>query len=244
VLFSDDQVARAMNERFECSWESVKKVPRVEIDFGDGHKLTRTLSGNVATYFATSDGRVFDIAPGVMTREAFLARLALAAQQALLLATVDESARAESVERYHATMKDREAGTRRELMVAANELHRPPPPDGSKRMVEARIKDALKGASLLVALRASSAPEAPRLSDKRKMAVERPVKDSLHEDTDYNRDVRAPKIHALLAARPLEPVASYTKTLYKDVLGVDLDDPYLGLAPYVLGGEPGRHEQP
>ncbi len=50
-----------------------------------------------------------------------------------------------------------------------------------------------------------------------------------------------PRLHALLADHPFEQPSFYTKKLYKDVLDVDLDDPYLGLAPYVLGGEPGRH---
>ena len=65
--------------------------------------------------------------------------------------------------------------------------------------------------------------------------------DFLVHDTEYNRRVRNPQVRAMLAARPLSTPAALTEELYRDVLDVDLADPYLGLAPYVLGGEDGRH---
>src|SRR5262245_58426354 len=76
-----------MGNDFECAWQSVRPVPRVTIDFGDGRTLERTLHGNVATFFCTAEGRVFDVAPGVGTPEDFLARLAQASalyQESLL----------------------------------------------------------------------------------------------------------------------------------------------------------------
>ena len=65
--------------------------------------------------------------------------------------------------------------------------------------------------------------------------------DHLLEDTAYNKRVRYPAVRALLAGRPLSSPAGWTEELFRDVLGVDLADPYLGLAPYVLGGEEGRY---
>ncbi len=40
--------------------------------------------------------------------------------------------------------------------------------------------------------------------------------------------------------RGAEPPRPLTKVVFETILDVDLDDPYLGPAPYVLGGEPGR----
>jgi len=238
VLFSDEAVASEMNEGFECSWESVRKVPRVEIDFGDGRKLSRTLAGNVAFYFCTSAGEVFDLAPGVMTKDDFLSRIATAKKMAETIAKLDAASRKEAVARYHLEMRTRESATKKELERVARSVEAEP--DMSKRQVEHRIKLAMKGAGELLVARSESAPD-PDVGIATKMAVERPVKNALHDDTDYNHRERAPKIHALLAGGALEAPRVYTKRVYKEILDVDLDDPYLGLAPYVLGGEPGRH---
>ena len=42
------------------------------IDFGNGHKIRRTLNGNVATYVCAPDGRVVDVIPGLNSPEAYL----------------------------------------------------------------------------------------------------------------------------------------------------------------------------
>ena len=47
-------------------------MPTVEIDFGNGRKLKRTVNGNIATYVCSPDGRVLDIIPGLNSPEAYL----------------------------------------------------------------------------------------------------------------------------------------------------------------------------
>ncbi len=64
-----------MRESFVAAWESVRPVPVVTIDFGNGRTLTRTVNGNVATYVCAPDGRVIDIIPGLNAPEAYLADL-------------------------------------------------------------------------------------------------------------------------------------------------------------------------
>src|SRR5262245_47980613 len=64
-----------MSSSFECAWESVRPVPRVSIDFGDGHTLERTLHGNVVTYFCTPEGEVFDLVPGLVDPREYVRRL-------------------------------------------------------------------------------------------------------------------------------------------------------------------------
>ena len=77
-----------------------------------------------------------------------------------------------------------------------------------------------------------------------KDVVERPINaridwNSLARDTEYNRQVRYAKASAIVSEKPAHP-ADLTTRVYRDVLDVDLEDPYLGLAPYALGGEGGR----
>lgn len=63
---------------------------------------------------------------------------------------------------------------------------------------------------------------------------------SLYEDTRRNLLYRDPVAARMIAAQPLAAPQAYTRALYREVLEVDLDDPYLGLAPLVLGAELGR----
>jgi hypothetical protein len=146
VVFSDRRVARILNTRYACAWESVRPVPRVEIDFGNGHRLTRTLNGNVATYLCDSDGHVRDIIPGLASPGEVLRRLG----------------------------------------GSASEAH------------------------------------------------------ELDAETEQNRRLRMPKVRTLLAECPDALPQEITRRVFAEILDVDLDDPYLGLAPHVVGGEPGR----
>jgi len=75
VLFSDQTISDFINENFEASWESVRPVPKVTIDFGNGTVVHRTLHGNVATYVCRSDSTVLDVLPGIYEPETYLERL-------------------------------------------------------------------------------------------------------------------------------------------------------------------------
>jgi hypothetical protein len=65
--------------------------------------------------------------------------------------------------------------------------------------------------------------------------------DTLALDTQYQRRQGYRQAHLLLASRTLQKPAALEHEVYGSLLHVDLDDPYLGLAPDVLGGEIGRH---
>ena len=95
-------------------------------------------------------------------------------------------------------------------------------------------------------IRAASRAESPGtiLAAHHRLLAEAPAavssREALSEDLDYNQTVRYPKAHALLAERGLVRPTEISRDIYRDILDVDLDDPYLGLAPYVAGGEEGR----
>lgn len=75
MLFSNDQVADYISKHFEPAWQSVRAVPMVHVDFGNGAVVHRTLHGNIATYVCNEEGRVIDILPGLYSPAAY--RLAL-----------------------------------------------------------------------------------------------------------------------------------------------------------------------
>jgi len=92
TLYSNADISKALSERFILHWKSVRPVPKVTIDFGDGRKLERTLTGNSIHYVLDSDGRVIDALPGLYGPTAFLRELERAEKAAKEAAKLDYTA--------------------------------------------------------------------------------------------------------------------------------------------------------
>lgn len=72
VLYANKEISDALRERFVLHWQSVRPVPKVTIDFGDGRKLERTITGNSAHYVLSADGYPIDVLPGLYGPQWFL----------------------------------------------------------------------------------------------------------------------------------------------------------------------------
>ncbi len=79
LLYPEARINRVLRERFVLHWESVRPVPRVTIDFGNGKKLERTLTGNSAHVVLDMYGRPVDALPGLFSADVFLELLVGAA---------------------------------------------------------------------------------------------------------------------------------------------------------------------
>jgi len=102
MLYANEQVSELLRERFVLHWQSVRPVPTVTIDFGDGRKMERTLTGNSIHYVLDSEGRVIDALPGLYGPGAFLRELTRVSSVATKLngfRTDDE--RSGELSRYH-----------------------------------------------------------------------------------------------------------------------------------------------
>jgi len=75
TLYANTQVSDYLRNHFILHWKSVRPVPKVTIDFGDGRKLERTITGNSIHYVLDSDGRIIDALPGLYGAQAFLTAL-------------------------------------------------------------------------------------------------------------------------------------------------------------------------
>ena len=64
-MFSDKKLAQFINNNFEACWQTLRAVPILTVDFGDGRHLKRTLHGNIASYICLPDGQVVDVLPGI-----------------------------------------------------------------------------------------------------------------------------------------------------------------------------------
>ena len=106
VLYSNTQISKLLRERFILHWKSVRPVPRVTIDYGDGRKLERTLTGNSIHYILDAEGRPVDALPGLYGPQAFQRELEQASSIVKQIAGQTNAQRTETLRRYHQSRLD------------------------------------------------------------------------------------------------------------------------------------------
>lgn len=268
MLLSDPQVARFVNDNFVPCWQTVRPVPQVTIDFGDGRKLRRTLGGNTVIEICLPDGRVVDSFPGVYLPQDLLAE---ATQTLELVRALDPA------------MADAAVSTAVIAWHRARAASPPPTP------VAISVEKATVESPLLRALRLN--PKAPVTTDlllrelgrthvavdegadpkaalarisqqledlsKQPATVEqlrrrflllpegvRPAASDLGQmalrvDSRTNINWVRPAVHLLFASCEQLPRGTACRdTVYKQFLHLPVDDPYLGLADALVPGTP------
>jgi hypothetical protein len=113
ALYANKEISDYLRDNFVLHWESVRPVPRVTVDFGDGRKLERTITGNSAHYVLDSQGRPLDVLPGLYGPKAFAAWLQRAHDYERRMVNVAEEQRHSWLTSYH-----------REQLAAVNEALR------------------------------------------------------------------------------------------------------------------------
>jgi hypothetical protein len=82
LLYPDEAVRKLLHDKFVLTWKSVRPVPKITIDFGDGRKVERTITGNSVHYVLLPDGQIVDVFPGLYAPKPFVKRLEKAAAAA------------------------------------------------------------------------------------------------------------------------------------------------------------------
>ena len=72
ILYPNSEISKYLRENYILHWKSVRPAPRVTIDFGDGRKIERTLTGNSIHYILDDTGRIIDTLPGLYSPKAFM----------------------------------------------------------------------------------------------------------------------------------------------------------------------------
>lgn len=109
ILYANADISEFLRQRFVLHWKSVRPVPKVTIDFGDGRKMERTVTGNSIHYVLDSEGRVVDALPGLYGPQAFL-RVLKPAHVAALLASDSATSLEQQVallSQYHLLQSER-----------------------------------------------------------------------------------------------------------------------------------------
>ncbi len=101
TLYANSEISRALRENYVLHWKSVRPVPKVTIDFGDGRKLERTLTGNSIHYILTPDGEVVDALPGLYGPKAFLQKIGEGASLARRVTSMEPTQRLLALAAYH-----------------------------------------------------------------------------------------------------------------------------------------------
>ena len=101
TLYPAAEVSKRMRENFILHWSSERPAPVVTIDYGDGRKLQRTVTGNSAHYMMTGDGTVVDVLPGLYGAKPFAAWLDDAGGFARRASDLSPSDRPTSIRAYH-----------------------------------------------------------------------------------------------------------------------------------------------
>ncbi|HKQ51971.1 MAG TPA: hypothetical protein VJT74_06365 [Pyrinomonadaceae bacterium] len=101
VLYANTAVSEYLREHFVLHWKSVRPAPRVTIDFGDGRKLERTVTGNSIHYVLDADGQPVDALPGLYGPAAFMRALAQSETLAHQLEGKTSAARWQALRAYH-----------------------------------------------------------------------------------------------------------------------------------------------
>lgn len=124
ALYPNAEVSKVLRDRYILHWQSVRPVPQVTIDFGDGRQLKRTLTGNSIHYILDSDGRVLDALPGMYGPQAFLQHLERAETLERRLQQLPESDRADALRQYY---RDRVATLQNDWQADLSQLGIQPP---------------------------------------------------------------------------------------------------------------------
>jgi hypothetical protein len=101
TLYPNREVASLLSRSFVLHWRTVRPVPKVKIDFGDGRVVDRTLTGNSAHLVLDPRGRVADAIPGLYTPETFVDVLRRAGGLALEIAALADRPARERLRLHH-----------------------------------------------------------------------------------------------------------------------------------------------
>jgi hypothetical protein len=75
ILYPNAEISKFLRENYILHWKSIRPAPRITIDFGDGRKIERTVTGNSIHYVINQDGTVIDAIAGLNSPSKFLSFL-------------------------------------------------------------------------------------------------------------------------------------------------------------------------
>ena len=248
TLYSSPAIAKYMRENFVLHWRSVRPVPKITVDFGDGRRIRQTITGNSIHYILASDGQVIDALPGLYSPAAFLTQLqtvSVVANQYAKLKSVS------ALQRYHMVARrklERELGEDLKLLrgngsakataaeaarvtyskiavetnlLAAFELGRNPVTDPEWTRIAARRAQPVEFAGASLALMREKSGALDRALPNLKQTV---AQDTVRNEYDLHR-----QIHEWLTFEASPALSDLNERVYAKLFLTPSSDPWLGL---------------
>ena len=103
TLYSHPAIAQLLRDKYILHWQSVRPVPKITIDFGDGRKVQQTLTGNSIHYILDQDGNPIDALPGLYAPQAFKRQLDRGAEFVAKYHQLASRERNDAIDKYHQT---------------------------------------------------------------------------------------------------------------------------------------------
>lgn len=248
LLYPDPAVSQELRDGYVLHWESVRSVPVITIDLGNGHRIERTITGNSLHYILSPQGDVLDVLPGLFSPGAFVTLLKEGRALGNAVATAPESPLGELVRRERLQQPNAVEAGRRAVgkMIAEGPLLNQV---ASRDSLRAERELVLRAIAPLVETEpvAISEPSINLMWQKRFGRQYDPLSVQQHrtmasvvsafgravaEDTILNRDALRPEALRWLADGTMDrqDLARLTERIYADLFLTPLDDPWMGLA--------------
>lgn len=71
ILYPNANISKFLQENYVLHWKSVRPVPKITIDFGDGRKIERTITGNSIHYILDKNGKIINALSGLNNPQVF-----------------------------------------------------------------------------------------------------------------------------------------------------------------------------
>jgi hypothetical protein len=143
VLYSNAEISRFLRENYVLHWKSVRPAPKVTIDFGDGRKIERTLTGNSIHYLLDDSGTIIDALPGLYSPQGFLKYLVQAEKVNKIINGASARDKEMAMVRFRRRMFD-EIRTKRDKIIAMTKVKLVEPPKQGTSALDAMIVTATK----------------------------------------------------------------------------------------------------
>ena len=141
VLYPNAEVSQYLRDNYILHWRSVRPAPRITIDFGDGRKIERTVTGNSIHYILGRDGDVIDALPGLYSPRAFLKYLKQARQTDKIVTKLAKDRREIALMKYRKMAFD-EIRQKREKVIAATGVELKETREGTAAILAAPVAAA------------------------------------------------------------------------------------------------------
>ena len=239
TLYPEPEISALLRSRFILHWQSVREVPIVTVDFGDGRRLRQPIIGNSVHLVLTEQGKVFDALPGLVTPREFVNWINSVSDLHLQIHRLDLEASEQTIQAWHRHRAERRR-LESELTIQMNQPVKDLNPLDPRWTAAATAINASLDVGTLRRLdhQRPNAAAAMRIAPL-KMVAEAPlfrmvdaIEPKIAHDSFFNLYGLQPKLDDWYTQnRGTGDYDRLTDRIYEELFLMPLSDPWLGMSP-------------